>query len=435
MWVYVIHIVFLGVLLSWYANRYVDISDKRYFIFGISTKVFSALFFWFMFQTYFGSKADTFSYFKASLVWRDLFIENPQQYLSQLFSSSESISGIFSRQPRAVFFTKVVSVFSILTNGSYFLNTIYFSLIAFSASWFLFCRLSVFSKRKRNVWWVILFVFPGILFWASGITKETIVVAGLYGLTGVFLGYHNLQKRNLMIELLVAIITLFLLIKIKYYVAAVFVPLLIFAFYGLMIRRIEVLKNSFLKYLIPVFLVVTAVLFIINLSPNFEPGNLLNRIVIDHNRLLSRSYDEDFRINFIDYSPDLISFLKNSPLALFSGFYRPMIWEGSDVIHIIAGFQNAVLLIISCLALIQLSISRKKPSFEAILTLLYCLTMAAFLAFSTPNFGTLERYKVLYQPFLLIAMSDYLEQLFYKGKFLLRPALKSKNQGNIVRNQ
>ena len=425
---YLIHIAVLISLLWLFSKYYVETSNKLYFFFGVFAKLLSGLCLWLLVVVVLGSESDSITYLNASLFWKDLFFEDPSDYISRFFTSSESISGIFTRQPRAVFFTKIVSLVSILTGGSYLINTLYFSLISFVGSWFLFTRLSITDWQKRNIWWSILFLFPGLFIWTSGVLKETIVVSSLFVLTAVYLDYRNQIKGVNIRNLLLVMISGILLIKVKYYVAAVFVPILIFAFYDQFIKKNERFGKGFFKYLIPVVLLMMATVFIINLSPNFEPGNLLNRIVIDHNRLLKLSLNPDFRINYHDFNPDYQSFMRNAPIAFFSGFFRPMVWEGTTVLQILAGLQNTVLLIVILLAVTQQILHKKKPSLEVFLLIGYSVIMAVFLAFSTPNFGTLERYKVLYQPFMLFALATYLKQISATRKLLLRPSLKGENK-------
>ncbi|MEL6558065.1 MAG: hypothetical protein AAFQ94_07765 [Bacteroidota bacterium] len=425
---YFFHIAILFLLLWLYSKYFVERGNKLYFIFGVSAKLLSGLFLWFLVVVVFGSASDSMTYLNASLAWKELFFKDPATYFAHFFNSSESISEYFQRQPRAVFFTKLVSVVSILTGGSYLINTLYFTMISFAGSWFLFVRLSISDWQKRNIWWSVLFVFPGLFAWTSGILKETIVIAALFILLGVYLDFKKQEKGMFIRNFILSILALILLIKVKYYVAAVFVPMLGFAFYYQWTIRQKRYSKVLIRYIVPSVLLIAAVLFIVNLSPNFEPGNLLNRIVIDHNRLLKLSVDPDFRINFTDYSPDVFSFVKNSPLALFSGLFRPMLWEGSTILQLAAGLQNTFLLLVILLALVQQTLKKKLPSFEVMMLLIYSVIMATFLAFSTPNFGTLERYKILYQPFLLLALAGYLKQVSKTGKLLLRSPLKGKDE-------
>lgn len=425
---YFLHIAILFSLLWLYSKYYVRTDHKLYFISGACAKLLSGLAFWFLVVVVLSSESDSMTYLNASLAWKELFYEDPTDYLSHFFYSSESISGVFTRQPRAVFFVKIVSLISLITGGSYLINTLYFSLVAFSGSWFLFTRLLHTDKQKSNLWWLMLFLFPGLFIWTSGILKETIVVTSLFVLIGIYLDYRNRTKGIFFRDALLLIISVTLLIKAKYYVAAVFMPMLAFAFYGEFIKRNERFGRGAVKYLLPFVLLVSAILFVVNLSPNFEPGNLLNRIVIDHNRLLKLSVNEEFRINYSDFNPSYYSFVKNAPMALFSGLFRPFIWEGSRPLQILAGLQNSVLLLAVIFATLQQFVYKRFPPFEICILLTYSVIMATFLAFSTPNFGTLERYKILYQPFLLIALAGYFQQVIMTKKLLLRSPLKSKDE-------
>ena len=210
-----------------------------------------------------------------------------------------------------------------------------------------------------------------------------------------------------------------LLIKVKYYVAAVFLPLVAIAAFMHVRTRWALLQTGYVRYLLPFVILALVIAFVFNLSPNFQPDYFLYRVVTDHNRLLEDT-DPQFRIAYSDYQPTFTSFLINSPKAVFSGFYRPMVGEGAQWTQLLAGIQNLFLFIMSLWSITYVWVNKVKLSATAWCMLLYCVVLATFLAFATPNFGTLERYKSMYQPFFLL--------LFVPGAYKLASLLKSKKK-------
>jgi uncharacterized membrane protein len=107
-------------------------------------------------------------------------------------------------------------------------------------------------------------------------------------------------------------------------------------------------------------------------------------------------------VNYSNLTPTAASVLINSPQALIAGLFRPFLWEGHTLLAIMAGFENLVLLFMIGTALISrpwlVSSNQRLICFAV---LIYVLILAIFLALSTPNFGTLSRYKVGFLPFLV----------------------------------
>ncbi len=93
------------------------------------------------------------------------------------------------QEPRALFLSKVVSVFGLFTASNYWIISCYFSCLAFAGAWYL-----VKIIRRCNAHYTLAAVlaflfFPSVVFWSSGIVKESLAMASLYFLSAVFLSY------------------------------------------------------------------------------------------------------------------------------------------------------------------------------------------------------------------------------------------------------
>ncbi|MCK5468808.1 MAG: hypothetical protein KAI99_09865, partial [Cyclobacteriaceae bacterium] len=90
------------------------------------------------------------------------------------------------------------------------------------------------------------------------------------------------------------------------------------------------------------------------------------------------------------------------PLALFSGLFRPTIFDVSNPLQFIVALENLAVFILLIIVLLRskFRISIKVPF--VIATLIYVSSLAVLLAFASPNFGTLSRYKAGYWPFFVL---------------------------------
>ncbi len=392
----------LSGFLVWYYKFKVSSELKPYMVAGISVKIIGAVALG-VFYLILKEGGDTLRYHHAALIWRDYFFEDPVGYLKSLLFNRESLSRYFIDQPRAVFFTKILSVVEILCFGNYWMSAIFFAVISFCSSWFLFRRLSIQFNSSR-LWFVALFLFPSVVFWCSGILKETISFAILAFLSAITIKYYYVEFKINYWELLISLICVWLLVKLKYYVAGVFIPIMV----GVLFIRYLGLKVNHLKFsramrygtitlvMLFFFLIATTI------NHNLSLSNILDRVVMTHNILIQETA-EVLRINFDKLEPTIPSFLKNTPLAIVSGLFRPFIWEENSALSLIAGIENLILMFLVVAAIFRLIRNRISIDTLGIGVIAYVIIMSTFLALATPNFGTLVRFKTSFSPFLLIA--------------------------------
>jgi hypothetical protein len=128
-------------------------------------------------------------------------------------------------------------------------------------------------------------------------------------------------------------------------------------------------------------------------------------IVSNYNIFQSISAPEDL-IHYGALEPTPISLLKNAPLALFSGFFRPFITEVHNPLQVFSALENLILLFFlgsAILGVKKIITTRYRMLLFSIVA--YSMVLCIFLALSTPNFGTLSRYRVGFLPFLVFLLT------------------------------
>ena len=141
------------------------------------------------------------------------------------------------------------------------------------------------------------------------------------------------------------------------------------------------------------------ILLISNFHYNLDFSRVLTVIYENHQLGLKSSGDD--AILYYNFDGSLLGFLMNIPIALFSGLFRPTILEASNPLQFLVALENLGVFILLIITLIRarIRIFIKNPFVISIL--IYVFSLAVFLAFATPNFGTLSRYKVGYWPFFV----------------------------------
>jgi hypothetical protein len=91
---------------------------------------------------------------------------------------------------------------------------------------------------------------------------------------------------------------------------------------------------------------------------------------------------------------------------LFSGLFRPFIAEARTALQLLIALENLVLMVLTAGALTQVKrLASSKHRLLLLAILIYTILMCIFLALSTPNFGTLSRYRVGFLPYFVFLLT------------------------------
>jgi hypothetical protein len=154
------------------------------------------------------------------------------------------------------------------------------------------------------------------------------------------------------------------------------------------------------------------------LHPNFHPERFLSVIYSNYTDFITYSDPED-AILFPSLSQHWYGVVVNAPWALVSGLFRPFLWEAGTLFQLAAALENALLLVLTISVFPVWGKLRigKEQRLLIISTIAYCLLLCIFLTLSTPNFGTLIRYRVGFISFFtfLITINNPLFNFFVKS--------------------
>ncbi|MGD1961125.1 MAG: hypothetical protein ACFB2Y_19880 [Fulvivirga sp.] len=395
MWYYLINIIIIAGLAFFYYQR---APAKFYWIF-LPLKL-AAGFGLGIVYTYYYASGDTFVFFEQAKVLANLAYDDLPGLINFLYTSDPEIINIgYTWTPNLVF-VKLTSVFCLITGNSYWLISLYFSFFCFAALWNLYLLLTQYFADNPLAIAIGLFLIPSFAFWSSGLSKESAAVGCIAFIISSYIKALFLQGKVTWQELIMASVALILLWKLKYFYAAVLLVSLITGSVMLYFQKkyalTGILKIGLLAGSIFLGLLVLASFT----HPNFYITSILDVIVQNHDELVLKS--EDF-VRFYQLDPTFSSVALNVPLACFSGLFSPLIWQVHSEAAVATGFENLILFACSIWAILKFRVPKEnKKLILMIIALLYIIVLAALLALSTPNFGTLMRFKVAFLPFLYI---------------------------------
>jgi hypothetical protein len=351
---------------------------------------------------YYYKDNDTWLFFKDANTLADFALRDFIDYTRFMFFSESHYNiwnDLISNQPRSVFLFKVMSVLSLLGGKNYWISATYFSLISFLASWYLFQLIAKSYENSSLAASFAFLFFPSVAFWSSGLVKETLALSGLYLIAVTIV--KILAKQHLKwFDYIFSIIGLWMAWNLKYYWTALFVAV---AFTTLLVHLLKQKSDLINKFTITSWTILFTVLCLLAtlFHPNFYLHRFLDVLIYNHD-VFVRISDKGDMIEYFDLKPSWWSVLINSPLALISGMFRPFIWEASGLTQLIASIENLVITFLVISSLKRMGSARR--NLLTVSVIVYSILLCVFLAISTPNFGTLSRYKVGFLPFLVFVL-------------------------------
>ena len=307
------------------------------------------------------------------------------------------------------FFVRGLSLLNFLTAGDYWLNGLWLSLAAFAGSWLLARELvrvvpgAVLGARVGALAW------PSALFWLSGVSKDALLLAALGAFTAAALRLTypvvetTTATRRRWWVLLLASGWLFW--KIKFFIAVVaFVALGALALTEWLTKRLRGRWPRLRAW--QVFLVAALALAPLSRVAHraFRPEYLLLQIPL--NQAALQTHNPDQPALRLPLTASLGSFARYAPAAALGVFTRPWPWEGQGVRWRAAGLENAALLALFAGA-VRGWWRRGRPGGLPLLAgalLLVVAVVAVMFGLTTPNLGSLHRYRAALLPFTLFLL-------------------------------
>ncbi len=356
---------------------------------------------------YYYTVGDTFGFFDDATQLTLLIKTDFYEYLRFLWAGDETFSisrSLVNSQERSLFMVKLVSVILPFSFGNYWIASVYVSILSFLGSWYMVAKIHRWFVEGTYAAVISFLFIPSFLFWSSGIVKESLAVGSLVFLSGWCLAIAQ-KEKIVWWEWIVGLLSLWLLWSLKYYWAALFVPAVLSTIIVIRIIRPFLIEAGKMTELITWMIVfVSIVLAASRLHPNFYLDRFL-AVIVENNQAYEDMSGEGPFIHFNNLQPAWTSIIQNSPWAFISGLFRPFIFESRTVFQAIVAVENTILLLLVIYNFRY--ISKIWQSDQRLLitgALFYILLLVIFLALSTPNLGTLSRYRIGFLPLLFYLM-------------------------------
>jgi hypothetical protein len=314
--------------------------------------------------------------------------------------------GFFNDNKTIIRANALVMLFS---GGYYFVHIAFWCMASLIGLTAILKVLSRYFPRKRAAMFTSVYLLPTVLFWGSGVLKESILILGL----GLFfrgiarLTYGEFKAKN-SIGLLIGTA---LLILTKGYVFYALIP----ATAGLILAKTFSGQNFVAMFSIPHALMVALVFSGGAIHPELDiPEKLRLKQEAFYNVAADAGSGSTIELPPIEKPADVIL---NAPSALTVAYFRPWPWEWDKPIYVPAALEN-LLLILVILAMIW---NFRRPYGLGIpliaFALSFSVTLGILIGEVVPVLGAVVRYKLPALIFLFVLNFALTDHILFQRRF------------------
>jgi len=404
-------------------HTYIDQNPiYKYFTLGLFVKIFGGMTLCLVYLFYYKG-GDTIDFFNNSVSLVNLIGKDVEVFFSILFGNtgdankvilveSSGMSNYMWGKDRTYLVVRLISPLVLLSCKYIIPTTILLATISYYGIWklyLLFC--DSFPSLSREFAVSILFL-PSVVFWGSGILKDTITFSAIA--LFVYCFYTILMKRrNVFINVTQLFIASALILYIKPYIFLTLIPATIFCTVWHFTTSLTTLSVKLIAGPLLVVLLGTVSYWLFtsilgDAMGDYRLDKFAGKAFYQQQGLMvTRVYGANF-FNIGADSNSLLSMLFAAPFALGAALFRPFLWEANNTMMFISALENACVFLFTLWMIYKIGIKNlilfvgRSPLL--VFSISFCLIFALGVGFSTPNFGALVRYKIPAMPFFMAAL-------------------------------
>lgn len=412
-----VYLYILYIIVRKRSVKYTDAELRKYFFMAFFLRMFGSVAYSMMVQYYYGY-GDSFTYYFGSNFLTDQ-VQQDFSNIKYFFAPAEEVGKWYEFAGENTYYTgyigtasnlfvmKLAALVSVISFNKFLIISLFFGFFSFSGQWKLFQVFNDINKGKnlKLMAYAVLYS-PSIWFWGSGLMKDSVCL----GATGFIIAilYKNFIKKQFSVKDIFFLALLFYMVYVmkSYIMIVLVVSLSTFLLARFMIN----IKNIVIKSLLIIlfFLFTSVIAYVSNLGEQLKVLADESKAQVDNfqkNYTAVNAEDErssgSVEIKEVDAS--IGGMILHSPAAIFRCLFRPFLWESRKIIILFTALESMLLLITTLYLLyktrfwgfFRIIFSNEYVLFSFIVSILFAL----IIGFTTYNFGTMVRYKIILLPF------------------------------------
>lgn len=286
---------------------------------------------------------------------------------------------------------KPLAFFNLYSGGNYYLNIIAFSGISFWGHYWLYQLIKQNRPESSNWLYPVVFLYPPMLFWLSGIRPDGILFFFFSLLLFQFDAWLRTQKKS---RLLLGAVAISGMLVIRSSFAMIIIPGLV-AWWLVHQKNMPVRRTFALAY---------GLFMVVFFASGLVGGALdLPQAVVNKQQEFF-ALDGKTRLPLDTLTTHPVSFWQVFPQATANTTLRPYPWEAKGALQYLAIAQNYFLICLFLLVVIRRYPGRSmvvgRPIFAVFFT--FCVIAYLSIGYTVPFPGAIIRYKVIPETCLLI---------------------------------
>lgn len=277
--------------------------------------------------------------------------------------------------------------------NTYFVHILMMCFISLFGWVLLFNSIFKYTNRPPTVLALLPLLLPSVLFWASGVLKEPVLVLAL----GVFI--HGLLATSWWLRVACCGLGMLILLSIKFYVLICILPAAI-AFLLLQKQAKPVMVIA--KYAAVNIVLLVAAFNVQHIVPRINAMQMLANKQ-QHSVKEAIYFNASSRIDIPAIKPGALNIISTAPVAIWNSLTRPYLWEGKNPMMLASGLENVMVFVIILFSLLFFSRNNIRNLNLILFLLLSSLSYFALIGMCTPVLGNLVRYKAPLLPMFLLA--------------------------------
>jgi len=431
-----LYVLFFALLFAARRKRIEDPVLKKYHRRGFWIKVFSTVAY-IIFSVYLSKGDSTFLYYPEGMNITHLILKDISN-IKLIFISGKDFDqnlladtfnqGYFESESN-YFVTRLVTIFSFISFGSYSVITLIFSMISYSGVWRLYKFFYEQYPHLHKQFAIAIIYLPTFVFWSSGILKDPLCTGMLgwftYAMYKVFIKKEAIIKNSLVI-----ILSAYVLAVVKAYILVSYLP---FFMFFIVLSYLKNIKRSVIRVVLLLLIAVIAVggFFAVENRLQEELGGLAISKITESVQNTQQNFmrisdlaESSFSLGVeFDGSPG--SLIKIAPAGIVATLYRPYLWESKKISTLLSSLESLALMLFTLYVFFKAGPITFFGSIIKDPMIMFCflfsIIFALFVGVTTLNFGTLVRYKIPCMPFYIIALVLILQR--HKEKKSTVPAV------------
>jgi hypothetical protein len=345
----------------------------------------------------YSENADTWRFFFESLDQKKLLLQNPLQFLSELFESNDpnsfyhffSSKNSFWNDLRHLYMVKLVAVMNLFSGSRYYVNVIFYEFLTFLGTIGFIRVMKDIFKGKLAIIAGTTFMIPSFVFWTSGIHKDGIVFMVISLITfHVYFYFKGLRSYK---SLIYAFLLLLVLFPLRNYVVLALIPSLAAWWWASKL-------NSY-KW-IPFVVVALAGSAVFFGTKFINPKINLPLSVVLRNKEFNTLGGNSI-LPMPKLEPNFINFLRNAPNAINHTLARPYLNEVISYTYFMSAVEIIFLWLIFFIWFFRYN---ENPYRHRVVLFLMMTSFIVLLltGYIVPQLGAIVRYRSVYLPFIII---------------------------------